>query len=104
MAIIKNRLSASILDLSGDSREGVLEYLAKIEAIDSVDDDAESRIEKLAEFENSYRSTSIKTEFFCVVTRFVNDRPFFSLILIFALLYNIVWGITKLGKIFLMSS
>lgn len=92
--LIKNRLAQMFLEWSGPDEETVRTYISRRQEFKNDEDSLNS-------FEDSFRAGSMRAEWFCIVTNFVNNRPYAALFGTFCVFVNISWSLLlALKKIF----
>lgn len=90
-AHIKNKLAQLFLEWSGPDAVDVRLYIARRQEL-------KNDTSTLEQFEDSFRAHSLRGEWFCIVTNFVNERPYAALFGTFCLFVNIVWFALTLLK------
>lgn len=82
--LIKNRLAQMFLEWSGPDEDAVRTYISRRQEYRNDE-------ESLKSFEEAFRAGSLRAEWFCIVTNFINNRPYAALLGTFCVFVNIVW-------------
>lgn len=81
---IKNKLAQLFLEWSGPDEVAVRTYITRREEYKNDE-------ESLKNFEDAFRAGSLRAEWFCIATNFINNRPYAALFGTFCFFVNVVW-------------
>lgn len=89
MRLIKNRLAASLVEMSGTAKDEVIQYLTKLAEIENA---TNNRAELQEDLDKNWRASNLRAEWYCVITNMVNKHPYLCLAGSFLIIYQVLWG------------